>query len=439
VQGDQFDNRMKIERKQQTRKVSCYGGFGLGNFGNEATLQATLRSLRRLLPNVECTCICTNPEITAINHGIATVPISAPVIEAWKPQNRMLRALRSLVIGIPNELYRWVEAFRALRYTDALIIPGTGLLTDAFGLRSWGPYNLWKWCLIAKVRGCKLAFLSVGAGPIYTRTGRWLVKSALSLADFRSYRDEETRDFLQPIVPVAGNDRVYPDLAFSLVDQVKLKSGNPTRRRSVVGLGLMLYHRKLSGDEGRASTYAAYLDQLVLFVQWLLDHDYDIRLLIGELSDLAVLAEFKALLKDRLPVYDEDRILAEEIRSAEDLLVQLADSDVVVGTRFHNILLALVLDKPVISISFHQKCTSLMRSMELADYCQDIQQLDVRKLVEQFRMVEQNADGLKQMIRRKAADRRDALEEQYGLILKDLFGQAIAANSSQAPSVAASI
>jgi polysaccharide pyruvyl transferase WcaK-like protein len=70
-----------------------------------------------------------------------------------------------------------------------LVVPGTGLLTDAYGLLSWGPYNMFKWSLAAKLRCCKLVFVSVGAGPIYSALGRWLVKSALSLADFRSYRD----------------------------------------------------------------------------------------------------------------------------------------------------------------------------------------------------------------------------------------------------------
>jgi polysaccharide pyruvyl transferase WcaK-like protein len=181
------------------------------------------------------------------------------------------------------------------------------------------------------------------------------------------------------------------------------------------------------------------LEQLVLFVQWLLARDYDIRLLIGELSDRAVVAEFKALLKDRLPAYDEGRIIDGAVGSVEDLLTQLAETDAVVATRFHNILLAMVLNKPVISISFHQKCTSLMQDMGLQDYCQDIKQLSAEKLIKQFCQLTKNADSLKQMISEKVADRRDALDEQYRLIFKDLFGQTIAEDTSRAPSVAAPV
>ncbi|HVU46976.1 MAG TPA: hypothetical protein VHD85_12655, partial [Terracidiphilus sp.] len=151
--------------------ISFYGGFGLGNFGNEATLQITLESLRQLLPNAEFNCICTNPEATTAAHGIPTWPICSTIVADWRSQSRIIGAFRSIFIGIPSELYRWVEAFQTLKGTNVLFVPGTGLLTDAFGLRSWGPYSLFKWLLIAKLRGCKVAVVSVGAGPVYTRTG----------------------------------------------------------------------------------------------------------------------------------------------------------------------------------------------------------------------------------------------------------------------------
>jgi polysaccharide pyruvyl transferase WcaK-like protein len=413
--------RIRTELEQRTTTLFCFGGFGLGNFGNEGTLQATLYHLRRLLPDVEVTCICTGPEATATTHNITTVPVSRTILEAWRPQNRVGRLLRSVFVGTPSELYRWFEGLMTLKRTDVLIIPGTGLLTDAFGLKSWGPYSLFKWSLIAKMRGCKLLFISVGAGPIYSRAGRWLVKSALALAEFRSYRDAATKEYLSSIGATVANDRVYPDLAFSIADQINPKCAIPSGCRSVVGLGLMLYHRNLSGDVRRESTYTAYLNQLVVFVKWLLAHDYDIRLLIGELSDRPVIAEFKVLLKDRLEVYDEDRIIDEPVVSVENLLAQLAETDAVVATRFHNVLLALALNKPAIAISFHQKCISLMQSMGLQEYCQDIKQLNGEKLIDQFCQLEKNAGSLRHMIGEKVADCRKALDEQYGLILKDIL------------------
>jgi len=406
--------------RERTRTFSFFGHFGLGNFGNEITLQAILYNLRRHLPNVEIRCICTGPAATATTHNIIAVPISRTVTKAWTPNNRVAQVLRSIFIGVPDELSRWSEALTVFKRTDVLIIPGTGLLTDAYGLRSWGPYNLFKWSLIAKMRGCKLLFVSVGAGPLHSRLGRWLVRSALALADFRSYRDDETRAYLLSIGAAVASDKVYPDLAFSVPEEPAPKCAVP-KRRPVVGLGVMLHHGKLSSDKPGGSTYTAYLEQLTVFAKWLLSRDYDIRLLIGDLSDRPVTVEFKALLKARLGAYDGDRIIDEPIDSVKSLLAQLAETDAVVATRFHNVLLALALNKPVISISFHQKCTSLMQDMGLQRYCQDIHQLNADRLIEQFCQLEKNAASLKQMIREKVDDCRAALDEQYRLIFKDLL------------------
>ena len=321
-------------------------------------------------------------------------------------------------MGIPSELCRWVGAFRKLKNIDGFVVPGTGLLNDAYGLRSWGPYNLFKWCLMARLRGCKVFFLSVGAGPIYSRIGRWLVRSALDLADFRSYRDDATKDFLLSIGAAVAGDRVYPDLAFSMEDFLIQRSVIAKRPRPVVGLGLMLYHGKLSADPSRDVTFVAHLEQLVLFVKWLLARNYDVRLLTGELSDRVVTSQLKELLKERLEDYDESRILDEPVNSAEELLTQLAATDFVVATRFHNVLLALLLNKPTIGISFHEKCSALMASMGLQEYCQDIKHLNADKLISQFCQLEENAATLRLMIWQKVEECRKALGEQYNLIFQ---------------------
>jgi polysaccharide pyruvyl transferase WcaK-like protein len=44
----------------------------------------------------------------------------------------------------------------------------------------------------------------------------------------------------------------------------------------------------------------------------------------------------------------------------EQLCAQLTQTDMVVATRFHNILLALMLNQPVLPLSYHEKVRSLM-------------------------------------------------------------------------------
>src|SRR5262249_44734967 len=153
------------------------------------------------------------------------------------------------------------------------------------------------------------------------------------------------------------------------------------------------------------------LDNLALFVRWLLARKYDIRLLIGDIYDVNAIQDFKDLLREHLLICDQEHIIDEPIRSVEDLLCQIAATDIVVVTRYHNVLLSLLCNKPVISISFHHKCESLMSSMGLSEYCLDIHDLKADTLIEKFCELNTNADRIKPLIEGKIRQFRETLDE----------------------------
>jgi polysaccharide pyruvyl transferase WcaK-like protein len=407
------------KRNSRQRKVCIFGNFGSSNFGNEITFQTVLYHLRRRLPEATVTCVCTGPEDLRASQNIETIPISPTFVKPWRLRTRLAKLLRRICIEVPSEPWRWLEVFKKLQGTDMFIVPGTGLLTDAFGLRASGPYNLFKWCLIAKLRGCEVHFVSVGAGPIYTGLGRYFVKSVLSLANFRSYRDNASMAYLQGIGFASYGDRVYPDLVFSLPETKIFRDGGKRAGRPIVGLGLMTYTGKYSVEKPNNGTYVEYVDNLVALAGWLLAHDYDIRLLIGDAHDGRLQKEFKSLIKAAFRAYDEERVIDQAALSVEELLPQIAATDLIVATRFHNVLLALVLNKPVIAISFHHKCASLMQDMGLTEYCHDINDMSASRLVEQFQCLEKNAEKLKPVIRQMVEQSRKALDEQYSLIFSE--------------------
>ena len=407
------------------RRISLFGNFGSGNFGNESTLQAMLYHLRRLRPDSQISCICSAPEIVRADYEIPAVPIEGILVKPWNGRNPVARWARKLFVGIPSELYRWLKGFMALRDTDMLIVVGTGLMTDAFGIRTCGPYSMFKWSVIAKLCRCQLMFVSVGAGPLGRRAGRLCVKSALSLANFRSYRDGATLEYLKAIGFRPRGDRIYPDLAFSL-PAPRPNGRSPHRRRPIIGLGLMSYASMYGTEKTTSSHYMAYLETLVVFVKWLLERQYDIRLLIGALHDMPVMREFNALLKARLVIHEEERIIAEPIRSSEELVAQLVMTDFVVATRFHNVALALFLNRPSIAIGFHHKCSALMSQMGLSEYCLDIKQLKADELIQKFCDIERNAERLRAVIRGHAENCRVALNEQYELLFKPIAPDSLA-------------
>ena len=109
-------------------------------------------------------------------------------------------ALRArLLVRAPLELLEWWKASQALQGTRMLVMTGTGMLSD-FGIDPLDlHYEILKWSIVAKLRGAKLLFVSVGAGPIADPLSRWIVKRAVSLADYRSYRDDFSKEYLAGI------------------------------------------------------------------------------------------------------------------------------------------------------------------------------------------------------------------------------------------------
>lgn len=412
--------------EERKRGIWLFGHFGLTNFGNESTLQAFLFHIKRVLPNSTITCICTRPEATANAYGISTLPISRTIISAWTPESRLGKMLRSLLIGVPCEIYRWLDGLRTLRRGDIFAVPGTGLVSDAYGLTGWGPYNLFKWSVIAKIRGCKLIVVSVGAGPLYGRLGRFFAKSALALADFRSYRDASSFAYLKGIGFERPRDRVYPDLAWGLPVSRSIGNGAGVRHegngepRRVVGVGVMLYAGKYSVEHPEDAIFQNYLDKLVTLIEWLLARGYNVRLLIGDFCDRPVVEEFKELLKKRLPEQGAYRVLYDDVETVDQLLAQIAEAEFVVVTRFHNVLLSLLQEKPVVAISFHHKVVSLMASAGLSEYCLDINRLEEEELISKALQTEHNADRLVQQIKEHTQVCRAALDEQYEQIVREV-------------------
>jgi polysaccharide pyruvyl transferase WcaK-like protein len=405
-----------------TRKtVALFGMFGVGNLGNECTLQAILASLRRFLPDAQVRCICGRPDETALSYSIPAFAIRE--IPLTPLDNRILRILRRFVLGAFIDLGRWVKVIQKLAGTDMLVMTGTGMLSDV-GISPFGlHYDILRWSIAAKLCRCKLLFVSVGVGPIRRPLSNLFVRAALRLADYRSYRDISSKKYVDGMGIAPQRGAVYPDLAFSLPAGRLPDANTHDNRKTVIGIGLITYDTSRTAPREKVETiYRDYITKVATFVHWLTEHNYTVRLLIGDVVyDKRVRQDLRALLEGGGSNYEAEQIIDEPARSVDELLSQLAGTDIVVASRFHNVLLALMLGKPVLAISFHEKVDSLMRAMEMTEFRQDIENVDVIKLVDQLHELEENVESIGCRLKRKSELYRRNLEEQYEYIFKTLL------------------
>ncbi len=410
-----------------TRKprIAFFGIFGIQNLGNECTLQAILYNIRKRLPGEDIYAISFNPDDTSRRHNLAAVAVSqqnpAGVLRwggLWRGPAKLLR----ICLRILYELMNWFTAIKTLRGTDLVVMTGTGMLTDYMTTALGFPYHVFRWTAAARLAGCKVQFVGVGVGPIYGRLSRWLITTALSLADYRSFRDQNSKNRIKKNGFDSDQDPVFPDLVFSLAPDILPRRLNDKRQIRKVGLGVMDHQDiHLWNSNEHQAQYSAYLEKMCDFVFWLVEHNYAIRILQGDVKyDASTRAELRARLEKRGIRYDQAGIIDEGSTTVEELIAQIAEVDIVVSPRFHNLLLGLMLNIPAVSISYDPKNDSLLEGVGLGKYCQPLAELDLQRLIDHFIELEARGDELKPMIEKKAKEYRNLLEEQYDLIFGEL-------------------
>jgi polysaccharide pyruvyl transferase WcaK-like protein len=404
-------------------RVAFWGNFGTGNWGNECTLQAIVHNTRRLLPDAELSCFCYRPEDTRWRHGLPSFPINDRRLRAdggsVEPSPEGLKQL----LRVSNELGSFRDAVDLVRRADLVLMAGTGMLTDSGEGPMGMPFDMFRWSLAARACGSRVGFASVGVEPIEHPVAKFFITTSLRLAAYRSYRDERSRRRLEEVGFPAASDPVLPDLAFSLPESMGVERRSAARLRTIrpaVGVGLYDYKGRGLSSAGDYAAYRAYLEKIAAFVLRLLDRGHPVRILIGDVTyDVPVLEDLRAMLASRGIARYAGSFEDAPARSVDEVLDQLAELDVVIASRFHNVLLSLFLGKPVISISYNEKNDALMGGMGLAEYCRSIGDFELPWLESALDRAMSDAPSIEARVGEMAAVYRAALDEQYGVLFKD--------------------
>lgn len=367
----------------EPKLIGLFGLLGAGNFGNDGSLESMLLFLRRVAPQERLLCITCTPAVAEKAFGIDAIPIY------YDPRHSTGGRAASLLRKVAGKAILWFHAPRHLRRLKVLIVPGMGILDD-FGVGPLGwPFDLLIWFVLARLMGVKVVLVSIGAGPIRHPLSRWFMKSAARAAHYRSYRDEISKSFMASIGLDVSHDPVVPDIAFSLPAPPNTASGEPPL---TFGIGMMTYYSwKQDSVRGREA-YDAYIEKMTAYIEWLLRQGHRIRILIGEETDNRAVEDiFRALRTKNLDHLD-DRVEYAPAHTIHDVMRQMTGTDVVVATRYHNVVCALRMGKPTISIGYAKKNDVLLTEMGLAEFCQHIERLDVELLKTQtMRLVSDRA------------------------------------------------
>jgi polysaccharide pyruvyl transferase WcaK-like protein len=458
-----MDRPLPSPLEQAGPKIGVLGHFGDHNLGDEAIIEAFVQRMRRDWPHCELRIFSMHPSDSAQRYGCqayalrretenetefrvpqayatgeqpaapgqagrgpAPAPPASGVLEriaALVPKGRIRSsvgaAVRGAIAALREAGFLWRSLGR-VRGLDAMYVTGSNQFLDNFG-GAWGfPYTLLKWSVLCRLVGCRVAFVSVGAGPLDGALSKWMIARALALSDYVSFRDEGSRAL---VFAGCGRDGpVLPDVAHSLeVSAAPSERGagrNAGERPLRIAINAMPVHDPRYWHAADARRYEAYYRSIGTVARQLQGQGFEVSFFATQFPDAAVAhdaisAAWGDAAAPARPAVDVPRTVAE-------LMQVLVRADLVVATRFHGILLALLAGKPTVGICYYRKSRELLAEAGAAEFGFDIDDFDAPRLLAAVGALSQRRAQVATTVAGRVGHHRKALDRQYRTLQQHL-------------------
>ena len=428
---------------------------GYGNLGDVAIVNTVIEQIRLRYPDARIIALTLNPADTLERHGVEAVTLcgiprphywivepvvlhrnegqsapsvhSQPVVPApshtERPKvirllDRATRSLRRRLWPLKAEVLHIRRSWNLIKTIDTLVICGGGQLDDYWG-GTWGhPYVLYRWSMLAKRVGAKIAVLGVGTGTLRTVLSRLFVRQFLSNADFRSYRDTGSRDLVGAPNLTQG-DTVGPDLAFALNLEPYPLTKNSTGDKLHVAVSPMTWLDPRNWPEKSQARYDRYIRLLADVVTTLVRSGRRVSLFATDDCDEMAIADVIAVMQHNSPA-ETGLVELPAIGSVNNLLILFSKADLVIASRLHGTLLSCLMAVPTVALSYDRKVTMLMDDLNLSAYCRDVSDVDLSAVTALINNALDNKELITKELQLRVAENRRLLDAQFDTV----FGQA---------------
>ena len=166
--------------------------------------------------------------------------------------------------------------------------------------------------------------------------------------------------------------------------------------------------------ENLQDLYDEYLAKFATFASSLVRYSCSLELFGSDVgTDPSAIEDLRRVLREQQKI---DTPPYEPVDTVDGLLSRMADMDYVVTCRFHGVVLAHILNKPVLAISHHPKVADLMEALGLSQYCVDIRTFDPDRLADAFASLVDHTREVKSSMAASLAAYRAQAGAQFDLL-----------------------
>ena len=137
------------------------------------------------------------------------------------------------------------------------------------------------------------------------------------------------------------------------------------------------------------------------------------RLVVGDLADRDLAGSVAGLVRRHRPDLDEGALGVSDADTLHGLMREMSQAEVVVASRYHNLVCALMVLRPAVSLGYAAKNAELLADFGLAGYDQPMCDFDVDVLDRQVRELRDRRVDLEPEMARILERMRAALRDQY--------------------------
>ena len=276
--------------------------MGYGNLGDAAIQEAFISALKKAQPKATLIAFSLNPGDTKRRHNIDAHSITwcypgwdqaeaRPAqsggaisrLKSFIKQLRFVYAWAKPIHDLVQELVHLVRSYRVVKSLDLLVMSGGGQLCELWGGAWMHPYNVFKFCMLAKMAGTPVFIVGVGAGPLDHPLSKFFARWSVRLASYTSFRDIESQTLVRSL-GATRETHVYPDPAYALDLESYATCRPSANARLKVGLNPMGFCDPRIWPRKDDEAYQEYLDKVVAFILWLVSQNYCVEVFTTEIS-----------------------------------------------------------------------------------------------------------------------------------------------------------
>lgn len=372
------------------RKIFLYGYYGFNNFGDDLILRSLVENIMSYGK--------TEFLVRSLNKG------------PYLGENVVYTKVDKIIANSKvNRAYRLVKYLKKIllyiKKTDFVIVGGGTLIHD--NKSRWSLLIMFLLVISSKILFKRIFFVGVGISDLKYKSSYIMLNLITKLSSGFYIRDIEAEKILRKANVVEKRFQLTADLAYSLKHLKKKSDKTGDNKRINIGITMVdnaFYNKKI---QGTIIEYVALLKNI--------NYEFEVHFIpFHEMSADCdnTINDSKVMIKIKQELSEENIIIEEQIGEKFDKVYE--SLDLVIGMRFHSLVLAAIYEIPFIGINHDNKIVGIcksydMPSVDVKDVNAEILLETTKSTLKKYFPTETNLE-----MRKRSLKNFDFLEEFYG-------------------------